>query len=146
MEKFFRKLMKPKKKKSVRNEEIELEVDRETSKPSEAWARLSEFNPSVQLPTDFFLNQPRQPDRLRFVCISDTHGVVEHDRWMYHRRIPDGDVLIHCGDFTMGGDPFEITSFDSFICKCILFLLKCYSIFICFYITNKNGIYINNNK
>ncbi|CAM9666537.1 unnamed protein product [Discosporangium mesarthrocarpum] len=34
--------------------------------------------------------------RLRVVCISDTHG--KHNE-MRH-TIPDGDILIHCGDFS----------------------------------------------
>ena len=105
------------KKKSVDAEEIETTVDRETDKPWRAWERLREFHFVHQLPTEYFLYQPRQPNSLRFVCISDTHGVIEHERREYHRRIPEGDVLIHCGDFTMGGDPSEITKFDSFICE-----------------------------
>ena len=35
---------------------------------------------------------------LKFVCISDTH---EAKHW--HKEIPDGDVLIHSGDFTKYG-------------------------------------------
>ena len=35
---------------------------------------------------------------LRIVCISDTHG--KHAKV----RLPDGDVLIHAGDFMTYGD------------------------------------------
>ncbi len=43
---------------------------------------------------------------MKFVCISDTHG--KHRKM----RIPDGDVLIHAGDFTMGGREQEIADFN----------------------------------
>lgn len=40
---------------------------------------------------------------MRVVCISDTHGL--HDAL---QRIPDGDVLVHAGDFTDTGDRDEV--------------------------------------
>lgn len=42
---------------------------------------------------------------MKIVCISDTHGL--------HARlpIPDSDVLIHAGDFTERGEPYETASF-----------------------------------
>lgn len=41
--------------------------------------------------------------RVRFVCISDTHDL--HAKL----NVPDGDVLIHAGDFMAFGDvPKEI--------------------------------------
>ncbi len=45
---------------------------------------------------------------IKFVCISDTHsqlGSVLH-------KIPDGDVLLHCGDFTHWGYPEEVKKFN----------------------------------
>ena len=107
--------------KAAHGKEIEIQVDKETHLPSKAWERLREFHPIHQLPTDYFLNQPCKLTSLRFVCISNTHGAIEHLRREYHSRIPNGDVLIHCGDFTMGGDPSEIIRFDSFICECMHF-------------------------
>ena len=45
------------------------------------------------------------PGRLRFVVMSDTH--------MQHRRlrVPAGDVLVHCGDFTNHGSLAEVADF-----------------------------------
>ncbi len=44
--------------------------------------------------------------KIRIVALSDTHG--EH--WKV--QVPDGDVLIHAGDFMRGGmDPVEIVDF-----------------------------------
>jgi Icc-related predicted phosphoesterase len=39
------------------------------------------------------------------VCISDTHT--------YHKRVkvPEGDILVHAGDFCGRGDPFEVGHF-----------------------------------
>jgi len=47
----------------------------------------------------------RAVSQMRVVCISDTHN-------MLHRvRIPDGDVLVHAGDATMGGRTNEVRDF-----------------------------------
>mmetsp|Transcript_6880 Transcript_6880/g.7910 ORF Transcript_6880/g.7910 Transcript_6880/m.7910 type:complete len:227 (+) Transcript_6880:205-885(+) len=47
---------------------------------------------------------------LRLVVISDTHNV--HDGFV---AIPEGDVLIHCGDFTHKGSKKEVEDFDSWV-------------------------------
>jgi Icc-related predicted phosphoesterase len=46
---------------------------------------------------------------MRLVLLSDTHGL--HD----HLLVPDGDVLIHAGDFTLHGDLAEVQKFDNFL-------------------------------
>lgn len=48
-------------------------------------------------------------DRVRFVCISDTHTK--------HRDIdlPDGDVLLHSGDFTFNGRRNEVEDFADWL-------------------------------
>lgn len=46
---------------------------------------------------------------LRIVAISDTH--TRHDRV----RVPDGDVLVHAGDFTSVGELGDVASFDRFL-------------------------------
>jgi Icc-related predicted phosphoesterase len=49
---------------------------------------------------------------LRIVCISDTHG--QHTKL----SVPDGDVLIHAGDFTAFGErPKEIIDFNQWAGK-----------------------------
>ncbi|KAL2016270.1 hypothetical protein VTK56DRAFT_4014 [Thermocarpiscus australiensis] len=47
-----------------------------------------------------FAPPPRGPP-IRVVCLSDTHGGVVPD-------VPDGDLLIHCGDLSDGGTRAEI--------------------------------------
>ncbi|KAK7115946.1 UPF0046 protein C25E10.12-like [Littorina saxatilis] len=106
-----------KKKNGDPNGQDEIQVDKETDKPTTAWERLREFHPCHQLPIDMYLQRPPDTNSLRFICMSDTHGAAENERREYHKRIPDGDVLIHSGDFSMAGDPSEIMRFDNFMSK-----------------------------
>lgn len=46
---------------------------------------------------------------MRLVCLSDTHCL--HDRL----TVPDGDVLLHAGDFSSRGKPHEIRAFDDWL-------------------------------
>ncbi len=49
---------------------------------------------------------------MKIVCISDTHSM--HDSI---KNLPDGDVLIHAGDFTGKGDPDRVREFDEWLGK-----------------------------
>lgn len=51
-----------------------------------------------------------QKDSWRIVCISDTHS-------LYHKMapIPEGDILIHAGDFSSTGTLKEMQEFRSYI-------------------------------
>ena len=40
----------------------------------------------------------------RIVCVSDTHSMTSH----MGRSVPDGDILIHAGDFTRCGHLAEV--------------------------------------
>lgn len=55
------------------------------------------------------MNQIRK--MIRFVCISDTHGLHSH------LNIPSGDVLIHAGDFTNIGEPEITQEFNQWLGK-----------------------------
>lgn len=50
------------------------------------------------------------PDHVRFVCISDTHSKTDRIP-----DIPDGDVLIHAGDFTKICRRKEVKNFNDFL-------------------------------
>mmetsp|Transcript_8817 Transcript_8817/g.11641 ORF Transcript_8817/g.11641 Transcript_8817/m.11641 type:complete len:270 (-) Transcript_8817:73-882(-) len=52
----------------------------------------------------------RTGDPNRIVMISDTHG-----KHAGIPRIPDGDILIHAGDFTMTGGKSEVMDFSEFL-------------------------------
>lgn len=47
---------------------------------------------------------------MRIVAISDTHG-----RHIDPKLVPDGDVFVHCGDFTNLGRSDEIASFAAWL-------------------------------
>jgi len=51
----------------------------------------------------------RTKERMKLVFISDTHGL--------HSKIsvPDGDVLIHCGDFSGNGSVPELVAFNEWL-------------------------------
>lgn len=54
-------------------------------------------------------NEPKAPNTVRFVCISDTHNLTDQ------LFIPPGDVLLHAGDFSMIGSPDQVQHFDTFM-------------------------------
>lgn len=56
------------------------------------------------------LDTPVSPDKLRFVCLSDTHSNT-------HFHVPTGDVLLHAGDFTKIGLTEEVKKFNDFLSK-----------------------------
>eukprot|EP00029_Vermamoeba_vermiformis_P008233 TRINITY_DN3791_c0_g1_i1.p1 TRINITY_DN3791_c0_g1~~TRINITY_DN3791_c0_g1_i1.p1 ORF type:complete len:265 (+),score=13.94 TRINITY_DN3791_c0_g1_i1:213-1007(+) len=68
---------------------------------------VGKINPDVDPP-----ELPPQPNgAIRIVCISDTHQ--KHDLI----DVPDGDMLIHAGDWTTKGDLKAVQSFADFIRK-----------------------------
>ncbi|XP_067881886.1 metallophosphoesterase domain-containing protein 1-like, partial [Heterodontus francisci] len=64
--------------------------------------RLEELRPGT----------PRLEGYVRFVCVSDTHQQTAA------LILPEGDVLIHAGDFTNGGHREEIKSFCRWLGSC----------------------------
>ncbi len=55
---------------------------------------------------------PLQANHVRFVCVSDTHS---RTNWPQMKNMPDGDVLLHAGDFTMHGLTSEISNFNEWL-------------------------------
>lgn len=53
----------------------------------------------------------------RFVCISDNHDSYEFD-------LPDGEILIHAGDFTSNGTEQEIGKFLNWLKSLTQYRLK----------------------
>jgi predicted phosphohydrolase len=51
---------------------------------------------------------PENKESFRLVCISDTHNKTNK------LRVPPGDVLIHCGDFTFNGSYSQVIHFNNF--------------------------------
>ena len=50
-------------------------------------------------------------DVIRVVCISDTHNQISK---MTH-DFPDGDILIHAGDFSEAGHISEVKAFNEWL-------------------------------
>jgi len=61
------------------------------------------------LPFDF---KDKPPSCTRFVVLSDTHSKADQIK-----KVPLGDVLIHCGDFSDRGEPGEVEAFEAFLKK-----------------------------
>lgn len=55
------------------------------------------------------LDSPKKDGHVRFVCISDTHN--KHEKV----DLPDGDILLHAGDFTWKGSSKEVEAFCMFL-------------------------------
>ncbi len=50
-------------------------------------------------------------ESIRIVCLSDTHG--RHDEL----DVPEGDILLHAGDFSERGRPAEVEDFGRFLAR-----------------------------
>ena len=58
--------------------------------------------------TSLHHDTPICADKLRVVCISDTHA-------KHPQRVPVGDILLHAGDFTNVGGAAEVKQFNDFL-------------------------------
>lgn len=54
---------------------------------------------------------PISPDKVRFVCLSDTHNRTNDLQY----PVPEGDVLLHAGDFTSKGSLHEAKIFNEWL-------------------------------
>lgn len=91
----------------------EIKIHPLTKNPTEAWKELSKCQKmlklNVKIPT-----QPVDPDKVRFVCMSDTHSLIRNLVF----DIPDGDIFIHAGDFTKCGQKDEVIQFNNWLGRC----------------------------
>mmetsp|Transcript_34870 Transcript_34870/g.69577 ORF Transcript_34870/g.69577 Transcript_34870/m.69577 type:complete len:340 (-) Transcript_34870:242-1261(-) len=98
--------------------------------PSSAWeiTRASQGEPQVLIDIDQHAADnvyahfeedgipDKPPGTVRFVCISDTHSYESKTNMKgptAFASIPDGDVIMHCGDFTNVGRLEEVEAFAS---------------------------------
>lgn len=107
---FFHKIVRPDNEEQAVSKGI-ISVDPDTNQPMKAWQRIGkQIKVKNKQPMDG--HTPVSEDKLRFVCISDTHTRIEES---VNFRIPDGDVLLHAGDFTNSGNTREVFAFNKFI-------------------------------
>lgn len=88
----------------------EIKVDKDTGNPSKVWERIRVHQRYYRC-DPFPPSTPIAEDKIRFVCISDTHGKIEGSKL----HMPPGDVLLHAGDFTQKGHMNEIQKFNSYL-------------------------------
>ena len=85
---------------------LELTPDPMADDPTAFWSKRVTSSTVMRFKT----KNPKEPapdDKLRIVCISDTHSMTSH----MSKGVPDGDVLIHAGDFTRCGHLSEVRLF-----------------------------------
>lgn len=89
--------------------ESTIKIHPDTHQPTRAWDKLKVKQKCEKvdpLPPD----TPIYPDKIRFVCISDTHTKIE----IHPDKIPPGDVILHAGDITNVGFAKEVKVFNDF--------------------------------
>lgn len=87
-----------------------IKVHELTNYPDKAWVK-SKKGIKMSPVNKVALNTQVLKDKIRIVCISDTH---DHTNDMTH-NIPSGDILIHSGDFTRRGRNDEVRRFTNFL-------------------------------
>jgi len=81
--------------------------------PTAAWKLLSKSIAirEVDIKDAILLTTASSTNKLRIVCVSDTHGKTDEMKV----EIPFGDVLIHAGDFTSRGSEHEVVQFNEWL-------------------------------
>ncbi|PSN41933.1 Metallophosphoesterase domain-containing protein 1 [Blattella germanica] len=89
---------------------MKIEVHHLTKNPTAAWNELSKIQKVIKVQ----VSPPKSnaaDDKVRIVCMSDTHSMTPHIRF----DVPEGDVFIHAGDFTRCGRQEEVIEFNTWI-------------------------------
>lgn len=83
-----------------------------SDKPTEFWANWAKTANVMRLKVKH-PDGPPAPNKLRFVCMADTHSLTPHMK----QPVPPGDVFIHAGDFTRCGALAEVREFNNWLGK-----------------------------
>eukprot|EP01064_Diplonema_japonicum_P020110 TRINITY_DN2915_c0_g1_i1.p1 TRINITY_DN2915_c0_g1~~TRINITY_DN2915_c0_g1_i1.p1 ORF type:complete len:285 (+),score=32.37 TRINITY_DN2915_c0_g1_i1:86-940(+) len=87
--------------------------------PTLAWNKLkeTEVGDVTDLDWEDFQNpeEEKKDGTLRVVCVSDTHTKTDDMQLVYNVPIPDGDILIHAGDFSNTGELKDIVDFNKWL-------------------------------
>lgn len=87
-----------------------MEVHHLTGDPSSAWQEMSKSQRVIKITMKPPATEAPN-NKVRIVCMSDTHSLTHHIRF----DIPDGDIFIHAGDFTKCGRIEEVIEFNNWI-------------------------------
>ncbi|XP_041452889.1 metallophosphoesterase MPPED2-like isoform X2 [Lytechinus variegatus] len=91
------------------DQSTEITVHPETRNPTRVWDTIR-YKQKVDVVKPIDPATPKPRDHVRFVCISDTHSKTGA-----MPEIPEGDVLIHAGDFTKISRRKEVVNFNEFL-------------------------------
>lgn len=106
----MKKLLALKKARHATNVTTDSVLESYVNRPTIAW-NLLESSQVIRTVTPKDAGTPKPPGYTRFVCISDTHNRTDK---MEH-AIPEGDILIHAGDFTSCGSRDQVVHFNKFL-------------------------------
>ncbi|CAH1108078.1 unnamed protein product [Psylliodes chrysocephalus] len=81
-----------------------------TNDPTAAWKVISKQQKVIKLNVKI-PSKPVESDKLRFVCMSDTHSLIRNLTY----SIPEGDIFVHAGDFTKCGQKDEVIQFNEWL-------------------------------
>eukprot|EP00111_Clytia_hemisphaerica_P001657 TCONS_00004697-protein len=95
-------------------ESSKIKVHPMTQKPTQLWDKIKvkgENKKQKKLNVEDYVALPKEqkPGHVRFVLVSDTHSQTDN------LEMPEGDILIHAGDFSNVGKPGEIDKFNEFL-------------------------------
>ncbi|TKR87180.1 hypothetical protein L596_011625 [Steinernema carpocapsae] len=94
-------------------DKVIVRADPLSHKPVDLWKKYLRQGRICEPAKTLRLDAPIYENKVRFVCISDTHEKLHEILPL----VPDGDVLIHAGDFTNYGDVGEVIKFNAEIGK-----------------------------
>lgn len=84
------------------------------------WMRLSQWAGYGTPPLSESLQRQALYEKgqaVRIVALSDTHNTLDPSDPSLIKRLPDGDILVHCGDISVSGDVQSIKIFNEFLGK-----------------------------
>ncbi|GMR56500.1 hypothetical protein PMAYCL1PPCAC_26695, partial [Pristionchus mayeri] len=90
-----------------------INVDPLSERPIDCWRKYQKQGRVNEPAKSLRLDTPVHENKVRIVCISDTHEKLDEILPI----VPDGDILIHSGDFTNYGDVGEVIKFNAEIGK-----------------------------
>ncbi|XP_077999504.1 metallophosphoesterase domain-containing protein 1-like [Glandiceps talaboti] len=85
-------------------------VDPLSGHPNKAWKLALNKGQHFKKVSPTNCSDPKKEGYVRFVCISDTHSKTNK-----MADLPQGDILLHAGDFTKDSTPQEFEAFNKWI-------------------------------
>ncbi len=94
------------------SEDVEIKINNMANKPTSLYQQLSvqrDWKDNFKELQPMKLDSPKPKNSLRFVFISDTHNQTDN------LKLPEGDILLHAGDFSQTGLPSEVQHFIRYL-------------------------------